>query len=422
MKPSGSVLALSFSVTAKEELEARIAAHAGPTIRANITVATIHGFCLGELVVPFGSYVAGRDLRLALPGSSAYDGAVSLTAAAFGIAGPQVQAFLKFRRRIPDGRSVKAGEESAPEIHRVVAAFWEKLLGSGYVDYPNALYIALQILRSREWIRQGIAARYPFLVVDEYQDCTDIQVAIIGELVKTGSRVFLVGDLYQCVYGFAGADADSLKAFATDIGARQLTLRGSHRCPQQVIDIAERVFKRGMYAEPDVRLDGLVSFGRRWSPIPTIEHLVRQCDAANISREEIAFIGSFNNRIEWIVKQLVSAGIPATPGRMRKDEEDWYGRLVDAYVLADRPLVLADIDELVNAVIAIVDLFAPSSAISRASRSVFTDLIPELILSARRLSEATLAQLVAPINEFVLNALRRRTLFDVRSWRQSNRA
>jgi len=241
MKPSGSVLALSFSVTAKEELEARIAAHAGPTIRANITVATIHGFCLGELVVPFGSYVAGRDLRLALPGSSAYDGAVSLTAAAFGIAGPQVQAFLKFRRRIPDGRSVKAGEESAPEIHRVVAAFWEKLLGSGYVDYPNALYIALQILRSREWIRQGIAARYPFLVVDEYQDCTDIQVAIIGELVKTGSRVFLVGDLYQCVYGFAGADADSLKAFATDIGARQLTLRGSHRCPQQVIDIAERV-------------------------------------------------------------------------------------------------------------------------------------------------------------------------------------
>jgi hypothetical protein len=405
-KSGGSVLALSFSVNAKDELAGRIAAHAGPTSRKNITVATIHGFCLGEIVIPFGSYVAGQDLRLALPGGSPYLAALLATAAKYEMTVTRLEGLLKFRRRAPDGRTFVGAEESTPALHEVVTSFWQSLLSSGYVDYPNTLYVAFEILRSKDWIREGMVAQFPTLVVDEYQDCTDIQVGLIHELVSSGSRVFLLGDLHQCVFGFAGADVDTLGTFAERVGARRLELRGTHRCPQEVVDFAERVFSRGMQPIGEAAdRAGIVLVDHCANPVSLIARLVRLCDEHDLNRSEIAFVCTAKYRIEQIVKGLNAAGIAATFGRIRTEDDDWCGQLIDAYLSAEVPRDESDVNAFAEDVLGLVDRFAPQVAKLESVRSLVAETAIDNILSAERVPDQMLRIVLPQILNVIVGTL-----------------
>lgn len=403
-----AVLVLSFSVSAKEEIERRIAAHAGPKVKKAIVVSTIHGFALSELVTPFGKYVAGRDLSLALDGGSAYSEALIAIQERFGVSSATLRKALQFRRRAPDGSTFSGSDISTPEEHELAVAFWDELLAQGYVDYPNSLYVALQIVRSHSWIREGLAAQFPSVIIDEYQDCTDIQVAIVEELTHGGSQIFLVGDLFQCVFGFAGANVDTLHAFADRIGAVRQPLRGTHRCPTPVIEVAERIFKRNIEAVGEARTRRSdVIFDHSTSAIPTIQKLVALCDQRGITRDDIAFVCTANFRIEQIISDLASVNIPAAFGRSRVREDDWYGQIIEAYLLADSPLAAHDIESLGQHVLSLMARFGKMRTVNRRVRERVVEAVAGTVLTADRLPDARVDAIAPIMHENIILALRR---------------
>jgi DNA helicase-2/ATP-dependent DNA helicase PcrA len=402
----GSVLALSFSVNAKDELASRVSAHAGPSSRQRVFVATIHGFCLGEILIPFGSYAGQGELQLALEGGTPYENAVAETAENLNITTARVKATLEYRRRAPDGRTFKGDTESTAREHEIATTFWALLLNSRYVDYPNALYVTLEILRANKWIREGIAARYPVVVVDEYQDCTDIQVAVVEQLVASGSSAFLVGDLFQCVFGFAGADVTTLRAFADRVGAARLTLHGTHRCPTRVIEVAERVFSRGMEAvgEASNRVSR-VFVDHSSSPLPAIRRLVELCGQNGIAADEVAFVCSANYRIEDIVSALNGAGTPAAFGRSRVSENDWYGQLIESYLLAMPPRSERDLLRFTEAANEVVARFAIGRKATTALKRLVAGAVIETVLSTEALPDEELGRIALHMNESIMTAL-----------------
>lgn len=83
--------------------------------------------------------------------------------------------------------------------------------------------------------------RFDWLFVDESQDISPIQRALLRKALKPGGRLVAVGDSHQAIYGFRGAASDSMTKIAEEFGAVTLPLSISYRCPQQVVAYAQKV-------------------------------------------------------------------------------------------------------------------------------------------------------------------------------------
>ena len=113
---------------------------------------------------------------------------------------------------------------------------------SNYVDFDDMLYLA---------VKDGIVLpKFDYVFVDEAQDTNAIQRAIIRKICTQESRVIFVGDPAQAIYGFRGADSDSMGLLAEEFDCENLPLTISYRCPTSVIKEAHKYVKH-IEAAPD---------------------------------------------------------------------------------------------------------------------------------------------------------------------------
>ncbi len=100
------------------------------------------------------------------------------------------------------------------------------------IDFDDMIYLPLYH-KARFW-------QHDVIMVDEAQDTNAARRALIRAMLKKGGRVIAVGDPAQAIYGFTGADADSLDLIAADFNCRRLPLTVSYRCPQTVVNFARQ--------------------------------------------------------------------------------------------------------------------------------------------------------------------------------------
>lgn len=80
--------------------------------------------------------------------------------------------------------------------------------------------------------------QYDAVFIDEAQDLSAARRALIKKALKKNGRVFLVGDVHQSCYGFAGADIDSLPMMIDEFDCQEFNLSCTWRCPQSVVNEA----------------------------------------------------------------------------------------------------------------------------------------------------------------------------------------
>jgi superfamily I DNA/RNA helicase len=123
------------------------------------------------------------------------------------------------------------------------------------VDFDDLLYLA---------VRDGIALpRFDFVFIDEAQDTNAIQRALVRKILSERSRVAAVGDPAQAIYGFRGADSESMNLIATEFGCTRLPLTVSYRCPTSVIEHARRWVSH-IEAAPGAPAGSVQSLGDKW--------------------------------------------------------------------------------------------------------------------------------------------------------------
>lgn len=119
---------------------------------------------------------------------------------------------------------------------------------SNFVDFDDMLYFA---------VKDGIALpKYDFIFVDEAQDTNAIQRAIIRKICHQDSRVIFVGDPAQAIYGFRGADSNSMNILAEEFSCEDLPLTISYRCAKNIVKAAN-VFVKHIEAAPGAQ-DGTI--------------------------------------------------------------------------------------------------------------------------------------------------------------------
>lgn len=111
----------------------------------------------------------------------------------------------------------------------------------GTCDFSDMLWLPLR----HGWAR----GQWDLVVVDECQDMNAAQIELALKSVRKGGRVLVVGDDRQAIYGFRGADSGSLDRLKAAMGAEELPLTVTYRCPKAVVAEAQRLVPDYLAAE-----------------------------------------------------------------------------------------------------------------------------------------------------------------------------
>lgn len=103
---------------------------------------------------------------------------------------------------------------------------------SDMLDFDDLLYFA---------VKDNISLpKFDYVFVDEAQDTNSIQRAILKKIMKPTSRLIAVGDPAQAIYGFRGADSNSMNMIAEEFGCTELPLTVTYRCATSIVDFAKQ--------------------------------------------------------------------------------------------------------------------------------------------------------------------------------------
>ncbi|MCV9926251.1 ATP-dependent helicase [Flavobacterium sp. LS1R49] len=126
--------------------------------------------------------------------------------------------------------------DSTDLIVNAARCFEEKLLETEYLDFVSIINISAQIIREQEFVRMALRSRFPWLLVDEYQDLGKALHEMVLELVFNADiKLFAVGDMNQSIYGFNGGYPDFLMELMERDDIHPVLLTNNYRSNQHII-------------------------------------------------------------------------------------------------------------------------------------------------------------------------------------------
>lgn len=242
-EPRG-VACITYNNECARELEDRLAA-LGVEPGGRVFVGTVHSFSLTQIVLPYAK-VAGLGLPEKFGVATRAEKQESLAEAAaltFDEAGNLQD--LDFRlgnyRRSILNRDSAEWRETDPKLAELVEAYEEALRQRGLIDFDDMPLLAVRALRDNQWLQRALLAKYPVLVIDEYQDLgVALHRMVLGLCFSAGMRLFAVGDVDQSIYGFTGARPDLLRRLSAREDVETVRLRLNYRSGNRIV-VASRV-------------------------------------------------------------------------------------------------------------------------------------------------------------------------------------
>ena len=131
-----------------------------------------------------------------------------------------------------------------PEVGKIFLAYVQRCKQANAMDFDDLLTLTYQLFREHEDIRHKYAARFDYVLVDEYQDTNHVQMSIVMQLCQEKLRVCAVGDDSQSIYSFRGANIDNILNYQRQFqGTRLFKLEQNYRSTQTIVEAANSLIK-----------------------------------------------------------------------------------------------------------------------------------------------------------------------------------
>ena len=236
-EPRG-IACITYNNECARELENRLEI-LGIDPSSRVFIGTVHSFSLTQIILPYA-----RTARLGLPDefhiATRADRALALERAFVQTVGGSDNPknwdsrMGNYRRSILDRQSPAWSHDK--KLSNLVEAFEEELRRMGLIDFDDMPLFALRALRENAWLRKALHAKYPAIIIDEYQDLGRALHHMVTELCfSAGIRLFAVGDVDQSIYGFAGAHPELLQQLSNHEDVETVNLRLNYRCGTRIV-------------------------------------------------------------------------------------------------------------------------------------------------------------------------------------------
>ncbi|MFB9311727.1 ATP-dependent helicase [Nocardioides plantarum] len=319
------VLAVTFTTRAAGEMRGRLRSLGAPTVQARTFHSAAlrqlryfwphtHGTELPELTASKISMVvaAARTLRLRPDQAMLRDLASEIEWAKVSNVRPDDYAAIAVAR----GRSVSKVE---PEVvGRMITAYEDVKRAQGRMDMEDVLLLTAGLLAEDERVAAQVRRQYKWFVVDEFQDVSPLQSALLDLWLGGRDEICVVGDPAQTIYSFAGANADYLRDFPVKHpGTTSVELVRNYRSTPQVVTAANTLLAGTGSTSVELRAQrpagSAVSYHGHPDEVAEASAVAREIArqrAAGRPLAEIAILFRINAQSEAYEEALTSATIP----------------------------------------------------------------------------------------------------------------
>ncbi|MHB8417725.1 MAG: ATP-dependent helicase [Myxococcales bacterium] len=255
--PPKAILAMTFTNKAAHEMRERVAALLGPKRAREAVIGTFHAFGL--------SLVRAHARRLGLPAKPAIaDGSDQLQLVKRALRDCRIDDRKFDVHRVLSLISRAKGEGRAPELkpegvgddydlaaHAAFDRYQRALRAMGLVDFDDLIALPAKLLAEDASLRAEVQGRHRHLLVDEYQDTSAGQLALLKLLAGASPNLCAVGDDDQSIYGWRGAAIQNLLAFDRHFpGAREIRLTQNYRSSGSILACANAVIASNPARKP----------------------------------------------------------------------------------------------------------------------------------------------------------------------------
>ncbi len=127
----------------------------------------------------------------------------------------------------------------------VYPGYQEALKGAGALDFDDLITRTLQLFTTVKEVRDKWSASFKYIMIDEYQDTNAAQYKLIKILVNENQNIAVVGDDWQSVYGWRGADFHNILNFEKDYkGTTVIKLEQNYRSTKPILEGAHSIITK----------------------------------------------------------------------------------------------------------------------------------------------------------------------------------
>jgi DNA helicase-2/ATP-dependent DNA helicase PcrA len=317
IEPGQGVACITLTNPAAAEMRTRIRALGQPVGRT-VGVGTVHSFAWTHIIRPFASpagFPEWADYKLAPRRFEREAMRVAIQRVFGSDANTRyVESTVKRNRKmcLPE----EGWHATGPQIRQVALVFESLLREDGYVDFDDVVAMAVQLVEEQPFVRTVLGARYPYLLVDEYQDLAPGLHRIVTSisLGANSTTLFAVGDPDQAIFGWTGTRPELLLDLAHHESVRRVDLLTNYRCGAHIASTSRRILAVEGADAVTTRPGGEVVVrcepGGPEDQARFVAGRIRALQQSGASLHEIAVLGPTNADCDTAVGVLREAGIP----------------------------------------------------------------------------------------------------------------
>ena len=235
--PAHNILGLTFTNKAAQEMKERVLGF----IDKNVIVSTFHS--LGSKILREAIHYLGYNPQFAIYDEDDVEKLIkSLAKEAFGA---DVKVDIKSARTAISAMKNALITEGEGEFAALYDLYSKRMKECNAVDFDDLLYLPVTLFRSFPDILSYYQTRWPYVLVDEYQDTNSAQYEFVRLLVQKSHNLFVVGDPDQSIYSWRGANIKNILHFENDYpGATIVRLEQNYRSTKTILQAANVVIQK----------------------------------------------------------------------------------------------------------------------------------------------------------------------------------
>lgn len=249
--PPESILTVTYTVAATKDMSERFAVRFGEDMAKRLEFRTINGIC-AMIIQYYGRRIGKTPFEL-VKDEKATTGMLIKICQDHGMGYPTESDLKNVRTLITYIKNMmlneeelqKLEEESDIRIAEIYREYCRQMREQKLMDYDDQMLYAYNILRKDLGVLAYFQNRYPYICVDEAQDTSKIQHAIIALLAAGTGNLFMVGDEDQSIYGFRAAYPEALLSFEKKhSGAKVLLMEENFRSNAKIVEAADKFIQK----------------------------------------------------------------------------------------------------------------------------------------------------------------------------------